>query len=185
MLIILCGMPFSGKSTLVDEMFMIKPGEYNSHCLLRPADWMPEPLNNMDKEFIKDYRVTCWHMALDKTEKALLDFGSNKVIILDQGNHRYDDVRHLIYVAKENKHKIILIYVNTRMAICHDRSGSKWVGKEIWKSALHNIKGSLPKYKKACDDFVVVDNNGTIPDLRLIIPNIRSKCAKIPEPTAV
>src|SRR5690606_7978838 len=117
-------------------------------CLLRPSDWMPPSFESLDDEFIKGYRLTCYSMALEKVNQAITDFSNGYTIILDQGNHKYDDLRHSINTAKQNGHKVVLLFVNSCTKICKERAGDKWVGDDNWSSSISKVKESLPKYKK-------------------------------------
>lgn len=166
MFVILCGPPFCGKSVVSDLVF-------DSDALIRPSDWMPENFESLKPDIIKDYRITCWKLAMEKTEESLRE--SSDLVVLDQGNNKFNTVRDLISVAKENGHKTALLYVNLTFALCRERSGDDWIGDDVWRSCLGNIKMSLPKYRDVCDKFVVVDNNDSLDALASETLSIRSK----------
>lgn len=166
MFVILCGPPFCGKSVVSDLVF-------DDTALIRPSDWMPENFESLKPDLVKDYRITCWKLAIEKTEEALQE--SPDLVVLDQGNNKFNTIRDLISVARDNGHTIALLYVNSTFALCRKRSGDNWIGDDAWRVCLGNIKMSLPKYRDACDKFVVVDNNDSLDVLASEISSIRSK----------
>jgi predicted kinase len=174
-LVLLCGPPFCGKSTVADLAF-------NSDSIIRPSDWMPDNYQVLGGDAVKDYRIVCWKIALEKTEESIEESDPSETIVVDQGNNKFDTAKSIIKLAKKHNHKIVLLYVNAKFALCKDRSGDDWIGDEIWQLCLDNIKESLPKYKKACDKFVIVDNND---DIDMLSDKVGVSCAKIQKLSSV
>lgn len=159
MLILMCGLPFCGKSTAVDMVS-------GRIWVIRPEDWLPENLGEMDGEEVKNFRIECWRTALTKAEEAVEERDSADVIILDCGNSKFRPLRGLLRIAKRNGHKRAIWYVNSRPAQCEERAGEDWVGPSVVKSYVENIRDSLPKFKSKCDQIVITENAGTLEDLK-------------------
>ena len=162
MLVLMCGLPSSGKSTIVD---LIVKGSRSSIWVIRPEDWLPEGLAEMGPEEEKNYRIECWRTALAEAEGAVEKHDSADIIILDCGNSKFKPLHGLLQIAKRNGHKRVVLYVNSRPAQCKERAGDSWVGQEVAKSYIENIRDSLPKFKSKCDQILIVENMGILEDL--------------------
>ena len=156
MLVILCGLPSAGKSTVVDLF------KTQGDVLLRPEDWAPQNLHTLGEEAEKEYRIQCWKMAIEKAADAVSEFGLDRRIILDCVNAKFFLLASIIGKAKTNKHRVVLVFVTARVARCEERSG---LSHDVFDAYVDNLKDSIPRYKQACDDIIVINNDLTKDEL--------------------
>jgi hypothetical protein len=69
----------------------------------------------------------------------------------------------MIADAKKALHKVVLFFVQANIDLCLERNSQ--LSKTLLCDYVDNFKSSLPKYKKSCDLFVVVRNNGILEQL--------------------
>ena len=151
MLILMSGLPSSGKSVVVD---MFKSG---NDLLLRPEDWMPNNIDILGADAEKEYRIACWKMAIEKSLEAVIETKPSSRIILDCTNSKFFSIASLIGQAKAYKHRVVLVFVSAKVQCCEQRSG---LARSIYDEYVENFKHSLPRYKSACDDIIVIRNDG-------------------------
>lgn len=166
MFVLMCGLPSSGKSTVVD----IIADTESSVWVIRPEDWLPDNIDELNEEDEKNQRIGCWREAMNFAEKHVNHKSGlckpDDIIILDCSNSKFKPLQGLICLAKRSGHKCVVLYVNSRVAQCASRAGDKWIGTEIAESYMRNIKDSLPKFKSKCDQVIVADNIGDLGDLK-------------------
>lgn len=167
MFVIVCGMPWSGKSAAVDILFPRDTTEMfiDGNCIIRPEEWIPKNIEAMGPDAEKNYRVTVWQMAMEKTDEALGDVDISCAVVLDQGNHKFHTVEQLIRKAKSIGHEVVLLYISAKLPACQERAGDRWFGRGIWDDCVEHLKISLPKYKSVCDRFLVLNNHGSLEEL--------------------
>ena len=163
MFVIMCGLPSAGKSTVVDLF------KTQGDVLLRPEDWAPQNLHTLGEEAEKEYRIQCWKMAIEKAADAVSEFGFDRRIILDCVNAKFFSLASIIGKAKTNKHRVVLVFVTARVARCEERSG---LSHDVFDAYVDNLKDSIPRYKQACDDIIVVSNDGTKSELECAVKTI-------------
>ena len=165
--VIMCGLPSSGKSVVADFLLRDQPRA----SLIRPSDWMPSNIDVLSSEQEKDFRLECWKLALEKTEEALAELAPDECLILDCGNSKFHTLSHIITEAKRRGHSVLFLFVDCKLATCIIRAPK--IPKSVFEGYVGNLKDSLPKYKKACDRFHVVRNNGTLEQLGVEVREIR------------
>ena len=155
----MCGMPSSGKSKVVD---MLPKGGHEWH-IIRPSDWIPENLSTLDATIQSAYNIECWSIALAKSKEAVAKISPREIIVLDACNSKYTTIATLIADAKAALHKVVLLFVQARADLCLARDAK--LTESLLLDYVDRFKVSLPKYKKLCDLFLVVRNNGTLEHL--------------------
>lgn len=166
MLIITCGIPQSGKSTVVD-----KCQEFLQATLFRPGDWIPQNLAAVSQVAERDFRNSALTTAKVDILEWMEEFDPSKVVILDERNEDCNDLNDLFVKAAQHGHQVILLYVNARSTECATRSGILWDFSE----SASKILISIPNYKLLCDSVVVVNNNGSIDELDGKVAAIKEK----------
>ncbi len=156
MLIIVCGLPQSGKSTVVD-----KCQEYLNATLYRPGDWVPKNLAAISMTAEADIRNAALATAKVDVSEWMEESKSSDIAILDDRNEDHTAVMELFGKAARFGHQVLLLYVNAKSTECAARSDVQWGYAE---SAGMIVK-SLPQYKILCDKVIVVHNNGSLSDL--------------------
>lgn len=160
MLILMCGLPFSGKSAVVDILV-----KHSSPWVIRPEDWLPDDFASKSPDDQKNFRLECWRTALTQVEGAVEEREPTEVVILDCGNSKFAPLRALLRMAKRHGHKRAVLYVNSRVVQCQERAGDQWIGEDVAKSYVRNMRDSLPKFRERCDQLVVIDNTGALDNL--------------------
>lgn len=165
--VVMCGLPSSGKSVVADLLLKYQP----QANLIRPSDWMPENIEALSPDAERDYRLECWKLAIEKTEEILAEITPDNCLILDCGNSKFRTLSHIITEAQRRDHTVLLVFVDCKLAVCMARAPK--IPKSVFEEYVGHLKDSLPKYKKACDRFHVVHNNGTLEQLGDMVREIR------------
>lgn len=160
MLLLTAGLPGCGKSKAID---ILSKHAFPKWHIIRPSDWIPENLSMLDAETQRAYNIECWSIAIDKSKEAVAKVPPREIIVLDACNSKYNTTLTLIADAKVALHKVVLLFVQANADLCLARDA------KLTESLLHDyvdrFKTSLPKYKKSCDLFLVVRNNGILEQL--------------------
>ena len=94
MLIIMCGPPGSGKSTVAD-LFL----EEIDADLIRPSDWMPDNIETLGGELEREYRIQCWRTAIEKTKELVITVSPEAELIgilnIQKIGHLIEDCGHI------------------------------------------------------------------------------------------
>ena len=159
MLVLMCGLPSCGKSAVVD---IISEKSGSTVWVVRPSDWLPDNIDQLDPEEEKNYRIECWRTAISNTEEAVEKCDPSDAVILDCGNSKFRPLNGLLRTAKRNGHKLFVLYVNSSAVQCEARAGKQFVPAKVVKSYIESIRDSLPKFKSKCDRIIVVENTDTL-----------------------
>jgi len=159
MLVLMCGLPHCGKSTAID---IIAEKSKSSLWIVRPEEWLPDNLDELDQNEQRHYQIECWRTAVSDAESRVDGRPDSTITVLDCANSKIRPLNGLLKLAKRNGHRTAMLYVNSRPSQCEARAGDKWVGLEIIKSYIQNIRDSLPKFKNKCDRVIIIDNTDTI-----------------------
>jgi hypothetical protein len=166
MLLIVAGLPKSGKSRAID--FLSKSdGQWH---IIRPSDWIPENLSSLDVESQRAFNIECWSMAIEKCKEAIEQVPPRETIVLDSCNSKYTTLLTLIVDAKAAMHKVVLLFVQSNISLCLARDPK--MTESLLCDYTNRFKVSLPKYKKSCDSFLVIRNNGTLDQLKTELHNV-------------
>lgn len=164
MLVIVCGLPQSGKSTVVD-----KCQEYLHATLYRPGDWVPLNLAAVSLTAENDFRQSALATAKVDISEWMEESESSRVAILDDRNEDYSTLMELFTGAARHGHQVFLLYVNSKSTECAARGNIQW----DFSGSAGMILKSLPQYKILCDKVIVVNNNGSIDDLNSRVAAIK------------
>lgn len=170
MIVLICGLPKSGKSVFVDKLFGIE-------ChLIRPSDYIPNNYENMPNDIQQNLNIEAWKVGIETAEDILKDIREqddySQVLVYDMCNKNSNPLEYTLKSEKRRGHKIVVIYINCPTKVCKDRCG---FSDEIMNTYVEGFKKSLPKYKSISNEFIVVDNKGSLEDLDEHANNIRDK----------
>jgi predicted kinase len=168
MIVVMCGLPQSGKSTVVDQIF-----NTDDHFIIRPSDYIPQNVENIPEDKRKKINVEAWNVALEIAREFIHDQGNDDIIVLDMCNRRYTDIGPMLRFGKRHGHRLVIIVVNCPIDQCQSRSAE--LDRSIFSNYVDSLKESLPKYKGESDDFLVVQNKGSLEDLVSSLDPIRDK----------
>jgi len=160
MLILTCGLPKSGKSKAID--ILAKHKDHKWH-IIRPSDWVPDNLLALDEQTQREYNIGCWSMAIEKCKEAIEEVPPQEIIVLDACNSKINTLVTLIADAKAALHRVVLLFVQSNADLCLARDAK--LTESLLRDYTGRFKTSLPKYKKCCDMFLVVRNNGIFEQL--------------------
>lgn len=166
MIIIMCGLPASGKSTLVDLVFD------DSTKVIRPEDYVPQNADKLDTEVYKSIKIAAWNVAIDLFREEAHDGKLSDIIVLDMCNRDIAAIISILRFARARGHEVILLYLNSSREACIRRSG---LAPDIIDKYIDSLKDSLPKYKVECNNFMVARNKGNLQDLTEQADKIRDK----------
>ena len=171
MFILTSGLPASGKSKAIDILSIGR--NWN---VIRPSDWVPDNLSTLGAEDGRAYRIACWSLAIEKTKEAIARTSPREVIVLDSGNSKFNTVAMLIADAKTALHKVVLLFVHASVGLCLERNGD--LTESLLRDYVGRLKQSLPHYKRVCDLFLPVRNNGSLEELASELHGVRLKLEK-------
>jgi tRNA uridine 5-carbamoylmethylation protein Kti12 len=169
MLIITSGLPSAGKSRTID--FLSKSD--GTWHIIRPSDWVPDNLSSLSDENQRQYNIGCWSMAIDKTREAISEVPPNEFIVLDSCNSKHTTLLTIITDAKAAMHEVALLFVQSNIELCLARDSK--LTEPLLRDYANRFKTSLPHYKKSCDLFLVVRNNGTLEQLKTELHDVWKK----------
>jgi len=170
--IMMCGMPFSGKT----EVSKIIYKNTKSRLLISPEEWMPANLESLQSGEEMAFRTVCWETAIQKTEMALRE--DIELVVLNQCNAKHLHVSQLLSSAKDSGREAITLYVRCPVDICAKRAGDRWIGDQIASRYIDDFLIALPIYKKKSDLLLVIDNTCELGDLESVV-NRKCQNAKI------
>jgi uncharacterized HAD superfamily protein len=154
-----------------------KHASYNWH-IIRPSDWIPDNLSELDIEVQRAYNIGCWSTALDKCREEISQVSPKEIIVLDACNSKYNTVLTLIEDAKVALHRVVLLFVQSNMQLCLSRDAK--LSEALLCDYVDRFKSSLPQYKKSCDLFLIARNNGTFEQLETELYDIwKTLCQSI------
>ena len=156
MFVVMCGYPGSGKSTFVD---ILKPEFHklgHRMYVVRPSDWYPENIEEMDPKERTDWQIGSWEHALDKVGDLLVTKGVENAVLLDTCGASPKSISSNIAVAEMRRHQTAAIWMAVPRGICESRVDPNIVAKYIGR-----IKSAVLEYNEKFDRFIVV-KHGTI-----------------------
>ena len=148
MLVIMVGLPQSGKSTFID---MVAAKCCHEMDIIRPSDWYPSDIDDIDQNSRTDYQLVAWEYALDKISAVLASSIDKRLIVLDTCGATPGSLRTVFGVAKIHKHTIAAIFIATPRGVCDSRIDPLVVDKYISK-----IHDAVLEYNKMCNKLIIV-----------------------------
>lgn len=176
MIVIMCGLPKSGKTTVVDQLFS------DNDYIIRPADFVPENANQLSENLRKAMHLEAWKTGISLAREQIHEGTIDDVIVLDMCNREIEPLSTMIHFARKKGHKVVVLFVNAPTMACRSRDDS--LDDKVFRTYVSSIKESLPKYKSECDQLLVVNNKNDLPDLISSLQEIRDTlCHNTSTPT--
>lgn len=168
MLLIMCGYPFSGKSTFLDMLVGRDdlPGPLH---IVRPSDWYPENIKDMGHQERQDYQIAAWDHARDKALDLLKKHTPSDVIALDTCGASPQAFRSVVAVAEARGHKLVVLWIATPRDVCSERGDKSIVDK--YKGRFEE---ALAWYQKNFHKVIPI-RNGTVEEWRNQVPRVVAK----------
>jgi hypothetical protein len=153
-------LPRAGKSKVIDVLSKKAGPKWH---IIRPSDWIPDNLSALSQEVQQSYNIECWSLAVEKAREAIDEISPKEIIVLDTCNSKYSTLLTLITSAKAALHSVILLFVQSNINLCLARDAK--LTEQLLYDYVNRFKTSLPQYKRSCDLFLSVRNNGTFEQL--------------------
>ena len=149
-LYILCGLLFSGKTTLGKKIADIK----NAQMIAFDRIWAKEkPRLAPDIDEVEEWRAVLKvaHARLRETLEA------NKSVVYDDVNQTRDQREVLRQIAKDVDASFVIVYLNTPLNIIRDREAQNRLSKERHQVASVNFDKAVKYWEKPITEENVVE----------------------------
>jgi predicted kinase len=164
MVIFMAGMPFAGKSYVVDKLVDNLPDEV---LVITPKDYRPEEYDSMTEEQKKEINIAAWECTLELLKAKLKESNNNEIIIYDTSCASYLTMYDYFQTAHDCGHKVIYAFVKTSIEKCKERSKNT-MSNEIMDKYKEKFKDSIKGLSKMSDRFIII-NNDEEPDVSVIL----------------
>jgi len=151
MLIIIGGLPSSGKTT----MATILSKKLNID-IISPTSLYPENLHK-NEELRQIFAVSAWEVCMDAVEQFTMDNDNDKKVIFDSISLNANTIRPIILNAQNKGHKVLYVLCITTKETAKKR-GKRWVGDEIYAKYLDQLKKSIKSLNATSDKLIVLKN---------------------------
>jgi len=148
MLIIMGGLPKSGKTAVVREASI-------GGIHITADNYLPPNLDNQPDEIKSKIQISAWEQCMDKlTESIPL---KDEIIILDTCGANPNSFRASVTQAGIHGHKVHYVYVDRDFDKCTEH-----IDAEIVKSYSQKFGKNLKSIKELVDKLHVIPNNGDV-----------------------
>ena len=149
MIIIMSGLPYSGKTTYVDS-------NHNDSIVIDPKNYYPDDFESLDKEERSEIAIAAWGLSVSELYDEIKSERDSSIIVHDTCGSSISYLLDTCLVARNNKHKIRFIYVNTPLKVCRKRSGGE-IDDSVFRRYIKKFKDILPIMKKQANEFTIID----------------------------
>ncbi len=167
MIVIMCGLPFSGKSTVVNALF-----DRASHYIIRPDDFIPENTMSLNADMQRSIKIEAYNISIEKLQEYSKTLDESETVVLDMCNRDYSVLNQSFVSARKHGHKIITIFVHTSLTNCKARA-PKPLENSVFTKYIDAFHFSLPKFKKLSDSFIIVQNDEPIEVVAVKLADVR------------
>ena len=166
-LYILCGLPFSGKTTLAKKI-----AAYMKCTLIGFDSVWKELESELDPKMDK---VEEWKFVLNRTHDRIRDLlRKNKSVVYDDINARIEHREALRNIAKECHASSIVLFVNTPLSIIKERERDNKAVQQRHDVEPENFKNALAQFQKPRSVENVMEYTPQT-DTTLWLKNLRNK----------
>lgn len=165
MLVFMAGMPFAGKSYVVDKFVEKLPDEV---LVIAPKDYRPDDYDNMNEEQKKEVNITAWECTLELLKDNMKQYKKEEIIVYDTSCASYLTMYDYFQTARDCGHKILYIFVKASPEKCKERSGKNAISDEIIGKYKEKFKDSVKGLSKMSDKVIII-NNDEEPDIMAIL----------------
>lgn len=160
MLVIMAGLPCSGKTTFVESLVeeLKKSTNCTSIIVVDPTIGYPPDIDTYQADIKSVISIAAWEVALDELSKMVVECDNESIIILDTTGSNSSALTSIIDRAVLHKHKTFLVKMVTTSDDCRERASSTWVGDEICKKYEHRMATDVEHLREICNSYVPVLN---------------------------
>jgi len=148
MIIIMAGLPKSGKTVLARQLSSQSKGSFH----VDPASFVP-PDASPDEH--RDAILCGWEIAYEKLLEIIDKNPSNTLIIFDTCASKTSVVETIAIRGKKAGHKIHMVFVETPKEICIKRGADASVVSRYEQQFISSLKNSAG----CCDKFTTIPGN--------------------------
>ena len=162
MVIFMCGLPKSGKTSLVEGLKLPKKVE-----IISPAMFEFDELKISDEY---ERKIVAWKMAVEFLSDRIKESSDDEIMLFDTccANESMLDVFNL---CKERNHRSLVVFVDSSVESCVSRS----VDESLLDKYKDKFKRALPQFKDAVDAIRIVHNNEDLRKARLEFSKVVAK----------
>jgi predicted kinase len=151
MVIFMSGLPYSGKSYVVDLLSR----HLDNPVIISPKDLRTDDYSSSNDEHKRCIDIAAWKVSLDLLYQSMKDKGS--LIIYDTACASANVMQKVFSDAKLMGHKVLYVFVNTDIDICKNRANGAWSDKLDRYNDSFSV--SIPILKKIATKMVIINNN--------------------------
>lgn len=167
MLIIVGGLPASGKTTL-GKLLAKKLGLE----LLSPNSLYPK--NVKDEGLRQSLAVSAWEVCEEAVDEFTASKDNTDLLILDSIALNHKTLRPMVLNAQTRGHQVLYVLCLTSKETAKRRS-KEWIGDDIYNSYLDKLKKSVQSIKSMSDKLIVLRNeDDTYTDIKQCFKEVLS-----------
>lgn len=177
MIILTSGFPYAGKTTFVKQL-MSSLGISNNDeiddekcAYISYKQCLPSNFNGFSKSTQQEIAGLAYEISLELLQEEVEKNGNNHIIIYDSCCGVINKLIPILYLAKNRKHTIITIYIDTDKHIRFKRHNNETI-KKLEKKYSNNFKTSIPTLKSLSNYFYIVRHNKFKKYIKIIKDNI-------------
>lgn len=174
MIIFMAGLPFAGKTFVVDSLL----GKIKQDALvISPKDFREDNYEKLSEPDRREMDIAAWAGSLEYLWVQIQARNDGEIVIYDTACASLDKMRPYFEGAGKNRHAVIYVFVHAGIRTCRERAGEKWLPKEVIDSYKSRFKDSVEKFCEIADHHVVVKNNSSDdPDVSKLVNLVNSLC---------
>lgn len=155
MLIILAGLPGSGKSSVLEGI-----KNKSDITIIDPTCGLPTDINILPDNDQRDYRIAGWQIALEDLRKEVND-QQKKCIIFDSCASKYKPFETIVLEAKLMHRKIVYAYIKRDRTKCIEIRDESVILKYE-----QDYKASIPEFVSIANNRMIINNDKGIETAR-------------------
>lgn len=160
MLIVMCGWPYSGKSTFVRALANEFESKKRDFVIADPTIAYPDDIDLLPQEKRSEYAIAAFNVIVEQAGHILMTSDNNTIVILDTTGSNSNVIGPIIDAAAINGHRTLFIKVESSIAECKKRAGTKWLDKEAENKYKDRFNSNVNFLEGICHSSITVINEG-------------------------
>ena len=160
MFVIMCGWPWSGKSTFVKAL----ASELNIHgrdpSIIDPTIGYPDNIDQMKPSERSAYAIAAWEVAIEEAKSILSKSDNNTIVILDTTGSNSNVIGPIVDAAAMKGHRTLFIKIDCGILECKSRSNGKWIDQDAEDKYKNRFNSNVTFLEGICHSSMTVINEG-------------------------